>query len=179
MAFNPSATDYGGMLDLRRLSDKQVTQALKAKGERDRAARIRKSGERSPLQKLGSAAVRGAAAYYTGGASESMGFGGAIDNVMLGTDSEGNPIQNEYGDLVKTGSAVYGAMKDRKAGDVAKKRATNIRDYEEQVRLAKEMGIIDPTKVTINALLNATSVATTILMTSAIITNVREDESSR
>jgi chaperonin GroEL len=42
-----------------------------------------------------------------------------------------------------------------------------------------EMGIIDPTKVTINALLNATSVATTILMTSAIITNVREDESSR
>ena len=37
-----------------------------------------------------------------------------------------------------------------------------------------EMGIIDPTKVTINALLNATSVATTILMTSAIITNVRE-----
>ena len=41
------------------------------------------------------------------------------------------------------------------------------------------MGIIDPTKVTINALLNATSVATTILMTSAIITNVREDESSR
>jgi chaperonin GroEL len=42
-----------------------------------------------------------------------------------------------------------------------------------------DMGIIDPTKVTINALQNATSVATTILMTSAIITNVREDESSR
>ena len=37
-----------------------------------------------------------------------------------------------------------------------------------------EMGIIDPTKVTKHALLNATSVATTILMTSAIITNVRE-----
>lgn len=39
-----------------------------------------------------------------------------------------------------------------------------------------EMGIIDPTKVTISALLNSTSVATTILMTSAIITNVREIE---
>ena len=37
-----------------------------------------------------------------------------------------------------------------------------------------EMGVIDPTKVTVNALLNATSVATTILMTSAIITNIRE-----
>lgn len=37
-----------------------------------------------------------------------------------------------------------------------------------------EQGIIDPAKVTINALQNATSVATTILMTSAIITNIRE-----
>ena len=34
-----------------------------------------------------------------------------------------------------------------------------------------EMGIIDPAKVTKTALKNAVSVATTILMTSAIITN--------
>ena len=40
-----------------------------------------------------------------------------------------------------------------------------------------EMGIIDPAKVTRSALINATSVATTILMTSAIITNIREGES--
>jgi len=35
------------------------------------------------------------------------------------------------------------------------------------------MGIVDPTKVTTNALLNAVSVATTILMTNAIITHTR------
>jgi len=38
------------------------------------------------------------------------------------------------------------------------------------------MGIIDPAKVTRNALLNAVSVATTIMSTNAIITNVRADE---
>ena len=143
MAFNAGATDYGGMLDLRRMSDKQVTQALDAKGRADKRARIKKSGERSGLQKLGSAAVRGAAAYYTGGASESMGFGGAIDDVMLGTDSEGGKIQNEYGDLVKTGSAVYGSMKAKKAGDVAAKRASNVQDFKEQVGLAEKMGVLD------------------------------------
>lgn len=40
-----------------------------------------------------------------------------------------------------------------------------------------KMGIIDPCKVTKNAIKNAVSVATTILSTNAIITNVREDES--
>ena len=39
------------------------------------------------------------------------------------------------------------------------------------------MGIIDPAKVTKNAIKNAVSVATTILSTNAIITNVRENES--
>jgi chaperonin GroEL len=37
-----------------------------------------------------------------------------------------------------------------------------------------KMGIIDPMKVTKNALENAVSVATTILSTNAIITNVRD-----
>jgi chaperonin GroEL len=40
-----------------------------------------------------------------------------------------------------------------------------------------KMGIIDPAKVTKNALKNAVSVATTIISTNAIITNVRENES--
>lgn len=40
-----------------------------------------------------------------------------------------------------------------------------------------KMGIIDPAKVTKAALRNAVSVATTILSTNAIITNVRENES--
>ena len=36
-----------------------------------------------------------------------------------------------------------------------------------------EMGVIDPLKVTKNALTNAVSVATTILSTNAIVTNMR------
>ena len=36
-----------------------------------------------------------------------------------------------------------------------------------------EMGVIDPLKVTKNALVNASSVATTILSTNAIITHAR------
>jgi chaperonin GroEL len=36
-----------------------------------------------------------------------------------------------------------------------------------------EMGVIDPLKVTKNALLNAVSVATTILSTNAIVTHAR------
>jgi len=42
-----------------------------------------------------------------------------------------------------------------------------------------KLGIIDPAKVTACAVENATSVATTILSTNAIITNVREYESNR
>ena len=40
-----------------------------------------------------------------------------------------------------------------------------------------KMGIIDPLKVTKNALLNAVSVATTILSTNAIITHKRQSQS--
>jgi len=42
-----------------------------------------------------------------------------------------------------------------------------------------KLGIIDPLKVTKNALENAVSVATTIMSTNAIITNVRDYEGSR
>ena len=39
-----------------------------------------------------------------------------------------------------------------------------------------EMGIIDPLKVTISALKNAVSVATTIISTNAIVTMVRSED---
>jgi chaperonin GroEL len=42
-----------------------------------------------------------------------------------------------------------------------------------------KLGIIDPAKVTKNALLNAVSVATTIMSTSSIITNVRDYEGNK
>jgi chaperonin GroEL len=49
----------------------------------------------------------------------------------------------------------------------------------EQYGEMMKLGIIDPTKVTKNALLNAVSVATTIMSTNAIITNVRDYEGSK
>ena len=89
MAYTAGGTDYRGFQSSRDRAREGTTSALKAKGEAEKRARIKKSGERSGLQKLLSAGVRGAAAYYTGGMSEQMGFGGAIDEAMLGTDSEG------------------------------------------------------------------------------------------
>ena len=123
MAFNPSGTNYAAMLESRRRADEGVTRALKEKGERDRQARIKASGKRSDLQKLLSAGVRGAAAYYTGGMSEQMGMGGAIDQAMLGTDSEGRAVRNEYGDLVGAGASVYQAGKSMKDAKLAKQDA--------------------------------------------------------
>jgi len=119
MAFNPGGTDYRGAQASRDRADEGLTRALDAKGRADKQARIKKSGERSPLQKLISAGVRGAAAYYTGGASEKFGFGGAIDSAMLGTDSEGRAVRNEYGDLVGAGTNVYLGSKAEKESRLA------------------------------------------------------------
>ena len=123
MAFDPRGTNYAAMLSQRAQADRGLTEAKRRRGERDRQARIKKSGERSGLQKLVSAGVRGAAAYYTGGMSEQMGMGGAIDSAMLGTDSEGRAVRNEYGDLVGTGAAVYQAGKSMKDAKLAKQDA--------------------------------------------------------
>jgi len=116
MAFNPSGTNYASMLQQRQRADEGLTRALDAQGRAEKQKRIKKSGERSFLEKGLSAVARGAAAYYTGGMSEQMGMGGAIDSAMLGTDSEGRAVRNELGDLVGTGAAVYAGSKAMKAG---------------------------------------------------------------
>ena len=136
MAFTAGGTNYQGFLDQRRLADTGVTQALKAKGEAEKRARIRKSGQRSGLQKLGSAVVRGAAAYYTGGMSETMGAGGMIDEAMLGTDEEGKAVRNEYGEMVGMASQVGGAMSAKKGAEAAKKlEMQSLKDDAMQTRL--------------------------------------------
>jgi chaperonin GroEL len=72
---------------------------------------------------------------------------------------DGNEVL-DYEKFFDDGSVGVGYnVKEKKTGDMVK------------------MGIIDPAKVTKNALKNAVSVATTILSTNAIITNVRENES--
>lgn len=100
-------------------ADARLTSALERKAKADKEQRVRDSGKRSGLQKLLSAAARGAAAYYTGGLSETMGGGQLIDQAMLGTDSEGRAVRNEYGDLVGLGSAVYQGMDAKKAAGLA------------------------------------------------------------
>jgi len=123
MAFNPQGTDYRGAQSSRDRADEGLTRALDAKGRADKQARIKKSGERSGLAKLASGVVRGAAAYYTGGLSETMGAGGMIDEAMLGTDSEGNAVRNEYGDLVGAGAMVYQGGMAQKDAKLAKQDA--------------------------------------------------------
>ena len=136
MAFTAGGTNYQGFLEQRRHADEGVTSALKAQGEAEKAARIRKSGQRSGLQKLGSAVVRGAAAYYTGGMSETMGAGGMIDEAMLGTDEEGKAVRNEYGEMVGMASQIGGAMSAKKGAEAAKKlEMQSLKDDAMQTRL--------------------------------------------
>ena len=137
MAFQAQGTDYTGMLRLRAEADTKVTQSIKARKEREAAEAAARSRKRSGIQKLGSAVVRGAAAYYTGGLSETMGGGQMIDKAILGADAE----TNEYGELVGMASQVGGAMSAQKAAGMAQKLAAQSkRDNSMQERL----DILDP-----------------------------------
>ena len=143
-SFNASGTDYRGNQYSRDRASDQLTTAKDNLGRKRKQDRIKESGKRSGLQKLLSAGGRAGLAYATGGASEAMGFGGAVDNVMLGTDSEGNAVRNEYGELVGAGSKVYNMMDSKKDSDIARKRVGNKNDYNEQVAMAKEVLKYDP-----------------------------------
>jgi hypothetical protein len=141
--FNPRGTDYRGAQESMDRAQRDLTSALDAKGKADKQARIKKSGERSGMEKLLSAAGRAGIAYATGGASEALGFGGAVDDIMLGTDSEGNSVRNEYGDLVEAGTKVYGAMDANKASDIASKRKLNRQDFQDRLDYASKVGEYD------------------------------------
>jgi len=143
MAFNASGTDYGGFQRSRDRADEGLTRALDAKGRAEKQARIKKSGERSGMEKLLSTAARGAAAYYTGGLSEQYGGGDMIDSAMLGTDSQGNAVKNEYGGLIKAGSGIYHGMDAKKKADIANRRALNLQKFNQKKDLATEVGKLD------------------------------------
>ena len=138
MAFNPGGTNYQGFLDQRRMADEGTTRALDAEGKAAKAKRIADSKKRSGGQKLLSAVARGAAAYYTGGLSETMGGGQMIDKAMLGADAE----TNEYGELVGMASQVGGAMSAKKGMEMTSKLAAQDKaDAGMQTRLDN----LDPT----------------------------------
>ena len=132
MAFNASGTDYGGFQRSRDRADEGLTRAQDSAGRAAKQARIKKSGERSGMEKLLSTAARGAAAYYTGGLSEQYGGGEMIDSAMLGTDSQGNAVKNEYGGLIKAGSGVYHGLDAKKKADIAGKRALNLQKFNQK-----------------------------------------------
>ena len=136
MAFSASGTDYRGDQAARDRASDQVTRAEDNLGRKRRQDRIKESGKRSGLQKLLSAGTRAGIAYATGGASEALGFGGEIDNVMLGTDSEGNAVRNEYGELVGAGAKLYGGMDTMKQMDIKKLKGEDLAAYERQMKVA-------------------------------------------
>ena len=136
MGYQAGGTDYH--LDTRQRALDKTTEAKKREAESARERRIRQSGQRSDAQKILSATARGAAAYFTGGMSETMGGGAMIDQAMLGTDSEGRAVRNEYGDLVGMTSQIGGAISAKKAGDAALKlQQQTARDDAMQARLDK------------------------------------------
>jgi len=132
MAFNPNAVNYQ-----QQISAVERGEARRNEAERRRAARQaeidrKKASERSDTAKLLSGVARGAAAYYTGGLSETLGGGKMIDDVMLGSGAE----RNEYGDMVGMASGIGSAMSAKSGGDVAKSLASqSFADDKMQARL--------------------------------------------
>ena len=145
MAFTPSI-DYVGHQNLRQKALGNVTKAKYVKKLKDEAearrvaaeaaaARARSSRKVGLGRKIVGAVARGAAAYYTGGASEASGVGKMIDQqIQGGADKE----TNEYGDIVGAASTMSGMMTAKKVGAAAiRLNAQSARDDRMQERMDK------------------------------------------
>jgi len=139
MAFK-SNIDYVGHQNLRARGINNVTRAkldtkLRAEAEARRQAAINASKKKKSSfgRKLVGAVARGAAAYYTGGASEASGVGGMLDQqIQGGSDYE----RNEYGDLVGAVSVMGGMMNSKTAGAASTRlNAQSARDDATQTRM--------------------------------------------
>tara|TARA_R100000808_G_scaffold8003_1_gene22891 strand:- start:11415 stop:12080 length:666 start_codon:yes stop_codon:yes gene_type:complete len=132
MSFNPSAVNYQQQISAFERGEARKNQAEKERMARQAEIDKKKASKRSPFEKLVSAGLRGAAAYYTGGLSETLGGGKMIDSVMLGEGAE----RNEFGDMVGLASGLGTAMSAKSAGDVAKNLASqSLADDKMQSRL--------------------------------------------
>ena len=139
MAFK-SNIDYVGHQNLRARGINNVTRAkletkLKAEAEARRQAAINASKKKKSGfgQKIIGAVARGAAAYYTGGASEATGVGAMLDQqIQGGSDYE----RNEYGDMVGAVSSMSGLMTSKTAGAASNRlNAQSARDDKMQDRM--------------------------------------------
>ena len=141
MAFTPNI-DYVGHQRLRQRGLEGVTQAklqtkLRAEAEARRQAAIAASKKKksSMGRKIVGAVARGAAAYYTGGASEASGVGAMIDQqIQGGKDYE----RNEYGDIVGAASTMSGMMTAKRTNDASTRlNAQSAKDDAMQERMDK------------------------------------------
>ena len=141
MAFTPNI-DYVGHQRLRQRGLQGVTQAklqtkLRAEAEARRAAAAAASKKKKSGmgRKIVGAVARGAAAYYTGGASEASGVGAMIDQqIQGGADYE----RNEYGDIVGAASTMSGMMTAKTANAASTRlNAQSARDDAMQERMDK------------------------------------------
>ena len=139
--FNPNI-DYVGHQRLRARGIEGVTKAklqtkLRAEAEARRQAAINASKKKKSSfgRKIIGAVARGAAAYYTGGASEASGVGGMIDQqIQGGKDYE----RNEYGDLVGAVSVMGGMMTAKRTNDASTRlNAQSAKDDRMQERMDK------------------------------------------
>ena len=141
MAFNPNI-DYVGHQRLRAQGIEGVTRAklqtkLRKEEEERRAAAARAARKKKSSfgSKIAGAVVRGAAAYYTGGASEATGVGAMLDQQLRGGDDY---ERNEYGDMVGAVSSMSGLMTSKTAGAAsARLNAQSARDDAMQERMDK------------------------------------------
>ena len=142
MAFTPTTVDYVGHQQLRRDALNRVTKAklatkLRKEEEERRAAAARAASKKKSSfgSKIAGAVVRGAAAYYTGGASEATGLGSMLDQQLRGGDAY---ERNEYGDLVGAVASTSGVMTGKKVADATMRlNAQARRDDEMQARMDK------------------------------------------
>jgi hypothetical protein len=139
--FNPNI-DYVGHQRLRARGIEGVTQAklqtkLRAEAEARRQAAIAASKKKKSSfgRKIVGAVARGAAAYYTAGASEASGMGAMIDQqIQGGKDYE----RNEYGDIVGAASTMSGMMTAKRTGDASTRlNAQSAKDDRMQDRMDK------------------------------------------
>ena len=139
MAFK-SNIDYVGHQNLRARGINNVTRAKletklrKEAEERAAAARRAASKKKSSFgSKIVGAVARGAAAYYTGGASEATGLGAMLDQQLRGGDDY---ERNEYGDLVGAASSMSSLMTSKTAGAASNRlNAQSARDDKMQDRM--------------------------------------------
>ena len=139
MAFR-SNIDYVGHQRVRQRGIEGVTQAkldtkLRAEEAARRQAAINASKKKKSSfgRKLVGAIARGAAAYYTAGASEASGVGGMLDQqIQGGSDYE----RNEYGDMVGAVSTMSGMMTAKTANDASVRlNAQSAKDDAMQTRM--------------------------------------------